>query len=169
MTITKDELDLPDLVEDAKPVGVEEPEKSGSILTPAELEKIRQEAKKNVEKEIHKAAVAKAMGEAELQAKIEAGLMPEQGPPPVKEEELVSIRINVPKYVPFIRIDRQRFYHGFSYNVPVEQALYLTDQMQHCWRQELQTKGEWIGPGHRAQNINIDQHGNVINRAGNFH
>lgn len=155
-----DELDL---VENATPVGEPSP---SPVLTSAELERIRQEARKKIEKDIHKAAVAKAMAEAEEQARIEAGLMPAQGPDPT--EEMMDIKINVPKYVPFIRIDRTKFFHGYSYSVKKSQYLYIMDQMQHCWRQELQTKGEWNGPGHRQQNVNIDQHGNVINRAGAF-
>lgn len=155
-----DELDL---VENAVPVGVEQPK---TVLKPEELEKIRKDAREKVEKDIRKAAMAKAMAEAEEQARIEAGLMPAQGPAPT--EEIMNVRINVPKYVPFIRIDRTKFFHGRTYPVPKSQYLYIMDQMQHCWRQELQTKGEWNGPGHRQQNVNIDQHGNVINRAGAF-
>lgn len=132
-----------------------------AVLSDSEIERIKKLARENVQKQIHKAATAKALAKFEEEARVEAGLIPEQGPAPVKER--VSIRIDVPKYVPWILLDRKRYFHGYSYDVTPSVAETLIDQMQHTWRQEQQTEGKWFGPGHQQQNVVIGRAGDVLN------
>lgn len=131
------------------------------VLSDAELEKIKKMAREKVQKDIHKAATAKALAQFEEEARVEAGLIPAQGPIPTQER--VSVRIDVPKYVPWILLDRKRYFHGYSYDVTPAVAATLVDQMQHTWRQERQTKGDWFGPGHQQQNVVIGRAGEVVN------
>jgi len=133
------------------------------ILSAKDLETIKADARKKVQKDIRAAAMKKAMAEFEEEARIEAGLVPEEGPIPTTER--VSVRIDVPRYVPWVLLDKRRYYHGYSYDVTPAVAATLIDQMQHTWRQERQTKGDWFGPGHQQQNVVIGKAGDVVNTA----
>jgi len=65
-------------------------------------------------------------------------------------EQLVDILIDLPAFLPFIRLDNVVFFHGLVYEVPNKVAATMRDQMARSWEHQHEIQGNWRG-GDRAR------------------
>jgi hypothetical protein len=66
------------------------------------------------------------------------------------KERLVDILIDLPVFLPFIRLDNTVFFHGLVYEVPTKVAITMRDQMARSWEHQNEIQGHWRG-GDRAR------------------
>lgn len=78
-------------------------------------------------------------------------------------EETVRFKVNLPAQADKIRIDGREYYHGFTYDIPMRQALSMRDIQAQSWRHDDQVRG--FTPhsrGSSTSGIHIDGNGNAI-------
>lgn len=101
------------------------------LLSPEERDELLAE----IREEIREEEVAKA--KEDFKAKARTAIRIEKG----LEEEQVTLLMDLPGHSEYIRLDNQRFYHGFTYTRPYSVAEYLNYAMDQAWRHEEETGG----------------------------
>lgn len=100
------------------------------ILTNEQVELARRRALDKIQKEREKAAMADVEAKETERLKREEGLTTGIG----VEDELVHVIIDVPEWVPWIAVNGQPYWAGFSYQVPRHLQRTMQEQMQNAWR-----------------------------------
>ncbi len=126
------------------------------ILTNEEVYAARARAKKRVEDERRKAAMAAVEAEAAADIRREEGMITDS-----PADEVVTITIDLPEFSPGIVVNGRPYWHGHTYPVPRHVADSLREIMARANRhQELEIEGRKLGEFYRRP------HHTTIGRAG---
>ena len=112
------------------------------VLTDAEKEKLRAEAKTKVEKELRAQAMKEQLAAFEREERLAAGLevakaeTPDYGPPACAEEDKIQVTISLPPFADSIVIDGKIMFEGHTYWVAPAVYASVIDQMQLSWEHQ---------------------------------
>lgn len=100
------------------------------ILTNEQVEAAKAKALLKLQKEREAAAMRQVEQEETERLRREEGLTSGIG----VEDELVHVIIDVPDWVPWVAVNGQPYWAGFSYKVPRHVQRTIQEQMQNAWR-----------------------------------
>lgn len=100
------------------------------ILTNEQVEAAKAKALLKLQKEREAAAMRQVEQEETDRLRREEGLTSGI----TAEDELVHIVVDVPEWVPWVAVNGQPYWAGFSYQVPRHVARTVQEQMQNAWR-----------------------------------
>ena len=109
----------------------------GELLSAAEKEAIAAE----VEEEL--AAEARAEAAADYKAKLRAELISKniKHAKDAKGDNVVKLRLELARHVPYVRLDNVVYYPGYEYDVKPEVAVVLKDQMYRSYLHDAEISG----------------------------
>lgn len=100
------------------------------ILTNEEVEAARKKALEKIQAERRKAALRQVEEEETERLRRVEGMTSGV----TVEDEIVSILIDVPDWVPWVAVNGAPYWAGFVYPVPRHVARTINEQMQNAWR-----------------------------------
>jgi hypothetical protein len=75
-------------------------------------------------------------------------------------EEMVQFKVNLPPQAADISVDGREYYHGFTYKLPLRQAIAMQDIQAQAWRHDEQVQGtRKHAAGYRTSGIHINGQG----------
>lgn len=110
-----------------------------SILTPADIARLREEASEQVRASQRKKASAEYLAQARAELEREAVMEMKRG---AARGDMVDVTIDLAEYAAFLRIDGEVFWHGSTYRVGRNVAKVLQEQMQRSWQHERSVHGQ---------------------------
>lgn len=125
--------------------------KEEELLTPAEIQKIKDQARKEILADKKADLTKKLIADEKQRLRNEEGLTTGNR----HADEIVNITIDLPIFAPNIVINRQAYWHGATYGVPRHVADTLRDQMFKSWEHqstiEGRSKAEFYAQKHVAE------------------
>lgn len=133
----------------AKAAAPAEPDGDAPLLTEAEIQAIRAEARAEI------MADKRGKLKQELKAQEKQRLRNEEGLTTGNshQDEMVSISIDLAPYAPYVNINGQCYHHGRTYQVPRHVADTLRDQMFQTWKHQNQIDGKDAQQFYAAKHI----------------
>lgn len=116
----------------------EEPISEDELLTPAEIAKIKLEAKQEILKAKRADLRKKLLADETQRLRTEEGLTTGNA----HSDEIVNITIDLPLFTPNIIINMKAYWHGSTYPVPRHVADTLRAQMFDSWKHQSQIDGK---------------------------
>jgi hypothetical protein len=120
--LSRKEVPIASALEDTSYDGLLSPEERAALLS-------------EVEDEIHEEEVKRARikfkDKARTAIRVQKGL----------EEEQVTFLVDLAGHSQYLRVDNQRFYHGYTYTRPYSVAETVFNMMDQGWRHEEETGG----------------------------
>jgi hypothetical protein len=149
-------VDAPEDIDAADFLGVSEadvPEtiRLHSILTNEEYKAAQAKAREKLDKERRQSAFRDVEERETVRLRNEEGLTSGI----TSEDELVSIVIDVPDWVPWCSINGIAYHHGHTYSVPRHVYRSLMEQMQNCQRTNDLADGKSTMDMYRARRHNV--------------
>jgi hypothetical protein len=126
---------------DAKLTAALEKELAGSghpVLTTAEIEAARAEARAAVDKARKAAAIKAIIADETIRLKREEGLVSGSS----VNDEMVKVTIDLPEYSNSIILNQEPFYHGNTYTLPRHVAASFKEIMQRAWAHQEEIDGK---------------------------
>jgi hypothetical protein len=129
-----------------------------TVKTAPPPEVSREELKLQLKLEILQELLAEKHA-ADGKVRVDKKVQREAAPP----EETVKFRVNLPPQAANIRVDGREYYHGFTYDIPLQQALSMQDIQAQAWRHDEQVQGTRPhAAGARTGGIHINGQGQVM-------
>lgn len=127
------------------------------ILTNAEVLEAQAKARSKIDKERRVAAMREVEERETHRLKVEEGLTTGIG----QEDERVKFTVDLPEWAPWIAVNGEPYWHGYTYDVPRHVSRSLSEQSQRAWRADDQTEGKSI-----AQQLQNKRHSVINGRSG---
>lgn len=67
----------------------------------------------------------------------------------IPADQIINVTIDAAAFIPFIMIDGDQFFHGYTYEVPVKQARVLYEQMHRSWAHQDEIDGRGRAEAYR--------------------
>ncbi len=108
------------------------------ILSPAEISKIKDEARASILKAKKEDARRKLLASETQRLRNEEGLTTGNG----NLDEIVNITIDLPLFAPHVCINSHAYWHAQTYSVPRHVADTLRSQMFNSWKHQSEIDGK---------------------------